>query len=730
MIVWKHLEDFRPKRLNRLKMDQQVVLSNKKSKKIGYKRRDALSIANQIRQFLADRGILLPHSSAGVFGRGFKTTEVLKNEIRREINEVLELDGSLQHRANYAKHVKKRMKAITFLPYDAGLKIPENYDEFAVRRSWSKMFPLSFDAFTELAYKKIEVERIKKVRREHADKCIDRSLPVFTDRSTGEILYDEYNQLARAHYALWQNSPAAYALFKHPTQDNFSTQGIAFTCSKHRIDPVWNYLKSKRLRASVHGWMKKESIHERYQPMHLVLTVPHPGGVWTPPGESEGLTFYAKEMVEKFNLMRKSKAWNKYIYGGLLCLEITRKGANGLHIHIHAMVLQRPEFDRNEVHEYISAAWEQLSGGMSWYETLYIHKRTNEEDKRSPWIMETDEHGNKVWDESRQEFKKKKYYLDNRYEWFQELSAEEKFNTYVSGVLECIKYHFKYESFKTGRKIEGTKVDEWDVQLIADVLRYSKNLRMYDKFGKLYGVKELGMNYIDKLAVKDITVQASVEGDGVEENVINPFTKKLAIKGEYERVLALPQFIEHYGQYQNFRTVNVLEHDIYFLIKPDIPIRRVIAAIMKKTWADILPEPEYRRLKDCDFKFLAPRERIWGGFVVNKFKKHEHHETTVAQVLDERRLLQLIIQPQHLVIGIDQSWLGVNVYTITDLNVLVEWWNKTIRYAGDPVTKEVKDRNLGHFHSALWVRINLIHPKYQLCMADITDPEMVRRIVR
>ncbi len=602
---------------------EKLILNNKKSKKIGYKRKDALIIAGQIKQFLADRGVLLPHASSSVFGRGFKVTPSLKNQVSKEIHQEHDLRNNLHHMAEYHLHSSRRIRALRFTPF-TGQLVPFRFNENEARKHWYKILPMSFDRFTEKRYMELKRDRIKKYRKEHSNNCVDGALPVFTDQSSGELLFDEYNQLARAHYALFQNSPAAYALFKHPVQDHFSSHGIVFTCSKHRIDPVWNYIKSKKLRASIHGWMQAEQIHERYQPMHLVLTVPHPGGVWTPPGTNDELTFYAKEMVSYFNLMRKSSAWNKYIYGGLLCLEITRKGANGLHIHIHAMVLQHPQYDRNEVYDYISAEWEQLTGGTKcWYETLYIHRKANPEDKRSAWILETDDHGNKIWDQDRQEFKKKKFYLDTREEWFNELSVEAKFDTYVSGVLECVKYHFKYESFKTGRKIEGTNVDEWDIQLIADVLRYSKNLRMYDKFGQLYGVKRLSLSHIEEQASVEATqgfISAEPESDGVENNVINPFTQMPAVKGEYVRVLALPQYIEHHGQYQNFRPVNLPEHDVYFEIKEDIPIRRVIAAVMKKTWEDILPEREYARLRDCNYKFIAPRERLSWGTLFDEIK--------------------------------------------------------------------------------------------------------------
>jgi hypothetical protein len=569
---------------------QTILLNNKKSKKVGFKRRDALVIAQQIREWLADQGILLPHTSQSLFGRGFKASEGLKNQVSVEVMREHDLRNNFNHLADYNDHVTKTRKR--------GL--------YAIG---SCALPMTFTQFTQHKYKELKQERIKKYRKEYEGMCEEKALRTFLDRETGELLYDEYSQLARAYYALYQCSPATYAIFKNPKSEHYSSQGITFCCSKHRIDPVWNYVKSKKLRSSVHAWMKEECIHEKYQPMHLVLTVPHPGGKW------KGKTFYAREMVERFNLMRKHPLWKKYMYGGLQCLEITRKGKNGLHIHIHAMVLQNPEYDRNEVYEFIGREWEKGTGAlMCWYETLYIHKRATE-DKKSPWICETDDEGNKIWDEARQEFKKKKFYLDDRYEWFRDLPSEEKFQQYVNGVLECIKYHFKYESFKTGKKVDGTNVDQWDIPLIADVLKHSKNLRMFDKFGKLYGEKRLSMSYIEQEAEKEIeSGMQSIEpgSDGVENIIINPYTNKPAEKGDYIRVLAMPQYLSYYSSQQNFRPfVDSKNHDVYFKIKHDIPIKRVIEAIMKKTYADILFEQEYKRLRDSDYRWIAPRETLF-----------------------------------------------------------------------------------------------------------------------
>lgn len=593
-------------------LQQTLLLNNKRAKKVGYKRKDALTIAQQIRQFLADRGVLLPHTSQRLFGRAFKATESLKTTVTAEIKrEHPDLATNPDHISAYFKFRDRAWKKLKFAYIDpwTGSSFPPAPFKYTAPLSW-KIFPISFKQFTQRKYVELKKDRIKKYRRDYDSFCEEKSIRTFVDRETGEYLYDDYRELARAYYALYQCSPATYAIFKNPAMDRYSSQGITFTCSKHRIDPVWNYVKSKKLRSAVHGWMKADQIHEKYTPMHLVLTVPHPDGKWM------GKTFYAREMVEKFNFMRKHPQWKRYIHGGLLCLEITRKGKNGLHIHIHAMVLQNKEFSRNEVADFISRLWEQSTGATKcWYETLYVHKRVNDQDKKSPWICELDDHGNKIWDDDRQEYKKKKFYLDDHYDWFRELPPDQRFEQYVTGVLECIKYHFKYESFKTGKKVDGTNEDQWDIQLIADVLKYSKNLRMYDRFGALYGEKRLSINHIEQKAAAEIEhgIQGLAPGsDGVEGIVTNPYTGLPAQKGEYIRVLAMPQFIDYAG-FQRYHQpiIDRNNHDIYFKIKHDVPIKRVIEAIMKKTWHDILFEAEFQRLKDCDFRWNAPREKLF-----------------------------------------------------------------------------------------------------------------------
>jgi hypothetical protein len=94
----------------------------------------------------------------------------------------------------------------------------------------------------------------------------------------------------------------------------------------------------------------------------------------------------------------------------------------------------------------------------------------------------------------------------------------------------------------------------------------------------------------------------------------------------------------------------------------------------------------------------------------------------------EKRPLIYRIDADHLAMGLSSSWMGVNVYAIKDLDLLIEWWNKNIRYSGDPMTKEIKDKRMSDLQSAIWIRINELHPKHLLKFEDITRPELLKKV--
>src|SRR5687767_13978670 len=100
----------------------------------------------------------------------------------------------------------------------------------------------------------------------------------------------------------------------------------------------------------------------------------------------------------------------------------------------------------------------------------------------------------------------------------------------------------------------------------------------------------------------------------------------------------------------------------------------------------------------------------------------------MVETMIKPQTLQHQIDRAHMPVIQDESWLGHDVYAIHDINVLIDWWNKNIRYAADQLTREIKDRKLNEFQSALWIRINQLHPKSLLHFADITKPELLKRV--
>jgi hypothetical protein len=92
------------------------------------------------------------------------------------------------------------------------------------------------------------------------------------------------------------------------------------------------------------------------------------------------------------------------------------------------------------------------------------------------------------------------------------------------------------------------------------------------------------------------------------------------------------------------------------------------------------------------------------------------------------RPLILLIDHDHLPIVRDTTWLGMNVYEVNIMELLIEWWNNTIRYAGHTQTREIKDKKIQLFHSAVWIRINMLHDNPMLRFVDITIPELMKKV--
>ena len=191
------------------------------------------------------------------------------------------------------------------------------------------------------------------------------------DTETGEINL-QYFELIKMIYELRKCNKGIYAMFPNPTGiDKQRVTLLGAFHSKHRYSNVWNWKKSKLLRSKVKKYLEVTKIHELKTPMHLVLTVPHLNGKFN------GSNFYASEILQKFNQMRKSALWNEFIHGGEYGLEI-KKGTNnnGLHIHLHCLVFLNKNYKINDIRAYILREWNKLTGSeFIHFETLYTYKK-------------------------------------------------------------------------------------------------------------------------------------------------------------------------------------------------------------------------------------------------------------------------------------------------------------------------------------------------------------------
>ena len=333
------------------------------------------------------------------------------------------------------------------------------------------------------------------------------------DLANENTMEAQLGELARLRYSLTETR-GYYAEF-HSDEARRRLVPMAFWYSRHRLCYVWNMRKSQIIRSRYFQFLsEKRDDHGRllishYRPAHLVLTVPHDGGVF------EGERFYARKLIKRYAELRKTDAWKKYVYAGEYGLEVKRSKKHGLHIHVHSLILQHPQYSMNEVRDALVAEWRELMNnttkysGLS-YETLY-------------WWEKTDD-GKKV----------KRYVVP----------GESDLEHYLRGVLECIKYHFKPDCL-------DDDAHGFDVPLIQEILNSTKGLRMYSRFGKFYKEPSLNFNTIEK-AVEDLTeeetadeVKASV--DGVEERLINPYTFQQAEPGSYRIKVGRPDSLKYHA---------------------------------------------------------------------------------------------------------------------------------------------------------------------------------------
>lgn len=549
--------------------EQKVIANNRFSNKLSWKRSINLDLTRSIENKFKEIGLPIPPE---IEFKDYcpKISDERSLDITREAREVNLLEDQ-DHLNRYRRYKSRR-----------GDKAKSLFDY--TNDQYRKI---------EQSIKTLELKKLKAEIDSNELKCfVDKETgELLSDPKTGEFYHEKYRETLKLYYTLRKSNKSCYAVFQEGKK--YRQQHLASFYSKHRLDEVWNWRKSQLIRKIWRDYLLETKIYEDFKPMHLMLTVPHTAEGWN------GKQFYGAELIEKFNFMRKHPEWKKMIYGGEYGMEVTRKGKNGLHIHLHCLVFQRKGYTVDEVWKWIADHWYNLtSAEITHYEPLYIHikdSKTNQYIRNDNRVYRLNPRTNQKYLD--QEIgSKKKYYLDDSDPWYRSLKGEDKLKSYVNGVMECIKYHFKSDNFKT-------QDGDWDIDLIAHVLNNSKSMRFYSKFGGFYTEKRLNYSRIESgeegITTTDLldddqdingNAQAAIDG------LINPFTNKPAQLHEYVKVLATPETIKHKSKSERYEPiVDPLDHNYFYAIQHHKGIKETMKDIGRNAYRDLLEGKDYGR---------------------------------------------------------------------------------------------------------------------------------------
>jgi len=263
-------------------------------------------------------------------------------------------------------------------------------------------------------------------------------IPVYIDTTSGEQMEPEVNRMIESIKYI---SHTGYGI---PIQINGQNSMLSNTYKLNANHIIRKRNKLIYLFTEYYNNSLKELIEKGHTIKHLVLTVRH-----TKEYGFNGSKFFHSEILKKWNFLRKNKDFSKYVVGGFTSSEVT-KGKNGWHNHLHIMIIQAPKVLDTKVREFITENWYNLTGSKRVrYENLYKYIYLNNG-------------------------KKKKKYLNT--------------NTYttvdiIKSYLEMIKYTMDLKDIKLTAK---------DIGLYLNSSRYK---RVFNRFGSLYGVKQLSLNY-------------------------------------------------------------------------------------------------------------------------------------------------------------------------------------------------------------------------------------------
>ncbi len=326
-------------------------------------------------------------------------------------------------------------------------------------------------------------------------------------------------------------------------QSNGATEYIASQMCKHKLCPNCNAERSKALRKKYRAFFDKNEFIDKHTGqvitsndfnfMHLTLTVPH--------NEAHGWRnkrFYAKELMQEFNYMRKKDFWKQQVWGGEFGVEVTKNPGKGLHIHLHSLLIvyKNPHYEtRNNLLLDITENWNMQTADKYSTRTEFDAKQIKAIKKMATMpnpdycVMNS----NPAITPKRVSAVSNEYIarlnpqgstmisLENLYTWeakgdtmVKKYVTDVTSNHFMAGIMECIKYHFKPLC------MDDSGV--YDFDLLCELLPNIHRQPMYRKFGNLHGVKELNIVQLKDNGISPEAMAEAINDYGTD--VVNPLT--------------------------------------------------------------------------------------------------------------------------------------------------------------------------------------------------------------
>lgn len=404
-----------------------------------------------------------------------------------------------------------------------------------------------------------------------------------------EMNLDEQYYFSRFRNAL--STCCQNTLFREHSNNEHEFIG-AHTCN-HKYCNVCNAERSKNVRKSYRRFFESyPELLKQYDFMHLTLSVPHNETTgW------RGQKFYASELMKEFNFMRKKPFWKKMVYAGEFGVELT-KGDNGLHIHIHSMLLvHKSTQNRNELHKKILLAWNQQTATSGEFKPLE-KERVESIVKGNKRLTEFDcmklnaTGATLIGLESlyiKSEKPKAGFLYCQRSGFYKKyVNAGDDFQKFMGGVMECIKYHFEPMAMKKNGKV--------DFDLMREILPMIAGKPLYRKFGAFHGGTKNKHEGCKLLNLNDKTLQEQVDetvANEARDKVYNPATLQVAEKEEYTYIV-VPMCTVYFDHTENYKPKINQNSKKYTNTNK---IRDALMLMMQKSIADDMEVKKYGRFR-------------------------------------------------------------------------------------------------------------------------------------